>query len=135
MLKQIQEQDVALQSARDNLEKGTQELQQEIAERKQIEDALRESEGRFRQLAENIDRVFWLSSSNMNEKMCISPAYEEICGRPCEDLYNHPQAWMDTNHPEDKEHAIAVNAKRREAGYTSDANLEYRILRPDQTIR
>jgi PAS domain S-box-containing protein len=58
MLSQIQERDMALQSARDNLELRVQErtraLQREILERKRAEDALRESQQLYHSLMEHL---------------------------------------------------------------------------------
>lgn len=44
--------------------------------------ALRESEERFRQLAENIDEVFWLAEPGSGRLLYVSPAFERIWGRP-----------------------------------------------------
>jgi len=70
MLHQIQERDAALQQAHDELEKRvqerTQELQQEIAERQRAEKALRESEMRFRSVAQSANDAIIAADSNGN---------------------------------------------------------------------
>src|ERR1039458_7886344 len=47
----------------------------------------RASEERFRQLAEHINEVFWMTDVAKNEMIYISPAYEVIWGRTCASLY------------------------------------------------
>src|SRR5208337_1505217 len=59
----------------------------DITERKQTERALRASEEQFRQLADNIREVFWMSDPAKNEIIYVSPGYEAIWGRSCESLY------------------------------------------------
>jgi PAS domain S-box-containing protein len=96
------------------------------------EQALRGSEERFRQLAENIRQVFWITTPTLDKVIYISPAYEEIWGRSCESLYRNPLGWMEAIHPDDQ-HGIEVVAKKIARGEHIDA--EYRIIRPDGTLR
>jgi len=48
---------------------------------------LQESETRFRQLAESIQEVFWMTDPAKNQMIYISPPYEKIWGRTVESLY------------------------------------------------
>lgn len=102
----------------------------DVTERRQAELNLKESEERFRQLAENIQSVFWMSNADCSEILYISPAYEKIWGRSRELLYASPQALMDAIHPQDRSRVLEVFSRQSE-GYEQ----EYRILQPDGTIR
>src|SRR5262249_7467246 len=53
----------------------------DITQRKQTEAILRESEQRFRQLAESIREVFWMTDLSKKRMIYVSPGYEEIWGR------------------------------------------------------
>src|SRR6266436_2287952 len=48
----------------------------DIEDRKRAEEALHESEERFRQLAANIRQVFWMSTLDLSATLYVSPAYE-----------------------------------------------------------
>ncbi len=100
----------------------------DITERRQAEQALRSSEEKFRQLAENIHEVFWMMNAAADEILYVSPAYEQVWGRTCESLYRNPMSWAEAIHPDDAERAHAVFARQIQ-GEAVDS--EYRIRTPD----
>jgi PAS domain S-box-containing protein len=104
----------------------------EITERVRTEEALRESEERFRELAENIDEVFWMSDPKNTRIIYVSPAYERIWGRSRDSLYAFPNSWTEAIHPEDKGRVVERIANRELQG---SHDLTYRIARPDGSIR
>ncbi len=89
---------------------------------------LTDSELRFRQLAENINEVFWIGSPDWNAVHYVSPAYERVWGRKCEELYADPLAWLESVHPDDKEQ-VRSDIERKVSGDLSDpAFREYRVI-------
>ena len=102
---------------------------------KQVQDrteSLQASESRFLQMAENIRDVFFLKDAGTNRMLYVSPAYEEIWGRSCESLYANPESWTDAIHPDD---LSATIEKYKNGLPTGKYVVEYRILRPDGSIR
>ncbi len=103
----------------------------DITTRKQVEVELQQSEEKFRQLAENIHEVFWLSNADISEILYVSLAYEQIWGRSCESLYADPQSFLSAIHPDDRQYAI----DNIEHCTNGEFDIEYRIIRPDGSVR
>ena len=115
-----------------NLSQANQELRDQIAERKQAEAALRESELRFRQLAENSSEVFWVSSPTGEELFYVSPAYEQIWGWACQSIYEDPKQWFNNILEEDRP---PVAKALSELSQGTKYDLEYRIRHHNGSIR
>jgi PAS domain S-box-containing protein len=104
----------------------------DITERKHAQQALASSEERFRQMADHIQQVFWMTNVDKTQMIYVSPAYEKIWGRPCSELYAAPSSWVDAIHPDDRKQ-IAERALVHQV--SGDYNEVYRIVRPDGSIR
>jgi len=114
------------------LSNANSQLRKEIAERQQTESELEYSSERFRQLAENIKEVFWMTNFERTQILYISPAYEEIWGRTCNSLYTDPMTWIESLHPLDRNRILeTTQPPQLNEGY----NEEYRIVRPDGSVR
>jgi PAS domain S-box-containing protein len=107
-------------------------LNREEIERTRAEAALRESEMRFREMAEIIQQVFWMVTPSGEELIYISPAYEQIWGRTCASLHAAPLSWLDAIAPEDRPAAAADFGK---AANGEPYDTEFRITRPDGSLR
>ena len=100
--------------------------------RKKAEDRLRASEQRFRQLADNLRQVFWMTDAVNHKLIYVSPAYEEIWGRTCKSLYDSNLDWLEAIHPKDRQRVAAAMSQNQMEGAFDEV---YRILRPDGSLR
>ncbi len=106
---------------------------QERQQRLWAEQALRESEERFRQLAENItESVFWMSDPQAKQMLYVSPAYEQIWGASSASLYANSLEWIESIHPDDRQRIQTIFFEQSLQGNYDE---EYRIVRPDGSIR
>ena len=96
------------------------------------EEALRESEKRFRQMAEQIKDVFWMHEVDTGAVVYASPAYETIWGRSLELAYENPETWIESVHPEDRQRVIDNFHEMLQGNPYEE---EYRITLPDGSIR
>jgi PAS domain S-box-containing protein len=102
----------------------------DISQRKQAEAALRESEGRFQQMADNIQEIFWMLDAENMKVLYVNAAYETITGRSCQSLSEDPKSYEDAIHAEDR---IRVLSRLDESVRTGQFDEEFRIVRPDNT--
>ncbi len=107
-------------------------IAQDFSGRKRLEEALRESEERFRQLAENVRGVFWLQEGGWERLLYISPLYAEFWGRTCQSLYEQPRSWIESVHPEDRD-LVFNHIEKQNRGISTET--QFRITRPDGSTR
>lgn len=98
----------------------------DITARKRAEVALRESEERFRQLAETVNEIFWVLDPVRRRWIYVSPAYARLFGHEQPDA----ERWLADVHPEDRERVSRQLAG--EAGGRAFSH-EYRVCTPTGT--
>ena len=106
----------------------------DITKRKNAEILLRESEEKFRQIAENIREIFWLSDIKDNRIIYISPMFELVWNVPREKIYENNMSIFNFVHPLDKQRAMDVFNELK----NDDKNLtdtEYRIITNNGSIK
>lgn len=99
----------------------------DMSRQRLAEAALRASEERFRQLAENVNQVFWMSTPSLDQILYVNPAYERIWGRSCDSLYAQPSSLFEAIVPDDRERVIALHRAEHTRGYS----VEFQIQRSD----
>lgn len=104
----------------------------DMTERFEMETALRENEQLFRDMAESITEVFWLTDWKLNEVLYVSPQYESLYGNSVESLYQDASSWSRHIHPDDLER---VTRKFREQTISGGYDEEYRLVASDGTTK
>jgi PAS domain S-box-containing protein len=103
-----------------------------VLNRIHAEGLLHESEERFRQLAEHLEDVVWIADRELTRVLYINPAYEKIFGRSSQNLYTDLPSWLGAVHPDDRDLVNQMLEQQRHGEYVP---IEYRIIRPDGSIR
>jgi len=104
----------------------------DITARKHAEASLRTSEEQFRQLADSIREVFFVLTPEPIRVAYVSPAYEEIWGRPRQEVYERAAAWTESVLPDERAGVGSFFARLMQ-GIQSE--MSYRIERPDGSLR
>ena len=104
----------------------------DISRRRAAERALRESDERYRQMAENIQEIFWMIDADSQHVISVNEAFATITGRSPDTLRDNPASYQELFHPEDR---VRILTRLEEAGETGQINEEFRIIRPDRAVR
>ena len=99
----------------------------DITSRLAAEQALRDSEQRFRGFAENTDDVLWIADPHARRLVYVSPSYEEVYGRPAVEIYQDLRRFAEYIHPDDRAQVAAAWDLCKDASNT----IEYRVIRPN----
>ena len=73
----------------------------DLSEEVRAETALRETEARFRQFAENIDQLVFIMTGDFSSALYVNPRYTALIGAPASELLEDPRSVMRHIHVED----------------------------------
>jgi diguanylate cyclase (GGDEF)-like protein len=109
-------------------------LRQELIERHQIENALRGSQNRFIDLVNNLEGIVFEGEivDRVPQLTFVSKRAEHILGYPMDWWFTEPHWYSTPIHPDDR--AFVLERMTRSAQQRIAVDLEYRMLRADQSI-
>ena len=107
-------------------------LIEDITERKKAEIELSKSERLFRQVAENLEAILYVTDLHENNLIYINPYFETVWQRDSKFMLDNPDGALPYVHPDDKAAFLNMLEEHRSANTTE---IEYRIIRNDGETR
>ncbi|WP_083759176.1 PAS domain S-box protein [Synechococcus sp. JA-3-3Ab] len=103
----------------------------DITQQKQVELALRESEARFREMAEAVPVNFFVCSADLSQVLYKSHRCQSIWGYTPEEFYQKPDLWKERLHPEDLPRVLRSLPR----AIRGEQPITYRIFHRDGSLR
>lgn len=128
-----QELEQRVQARTAELNRTNKELTREIAERQRTEQALRQSEDRYRTLVEHIPAITYISKlDEVSSTQYVSPQVHRLLGFSPEEWMDQPDLWHNLVHPDDRDRVMETFKRAIATGAPFQA--EYRIRSHDGTL-
>ena len=96
----------------------------DVSDRVRAERERDETAAYLEELAAVSGDVLWMFDGDWSQVLFVNPAYEEIYGRPIDELEDDPSLFLQTVHPDDRE-TVESAMQSLAAGTTVD--MEYRV--------
>ena len=109
----------------DEMRAANEELNRQAAD-------LKKTEERFRQMADNIQEIFWILDPQTKAVTYVSPAFEQICELPLHSLYSNPTSYRELIHRQDRQRVLAEIDKLEGTNHFDE---EFRIVCPSGAIK
>ncbi|HPC84481.1 MAG TPA: PAS domain S-box protein [Thermoanaerobaculaceae bacterium] len=109
-----------------------EEAERKLAERAQIEMALQGTRDLLRQISRSIREILWTRDDVTGRFSYVSPGFEHIWQRSCEELYADPGVLLAGVHPDDRA-SVELGMKGATGGPRTI--VDFRVVRPDGSIR
>jgi PAS domain S-box-containing protein len=94
--------------------------------------AFKDSDEKFRQLAETVDSVFWIWDVELQQMVYVSPAYERLWGGNPQKLMSNPFDWLTVVSQEDRVRVETLFLNRIDG---KSLEIEYRIVTHRNEVR
>ncbi|MBI3246647.1 MAG: PAS domain S-box protein [Deltaproteobacteria bacterium] len=104
----------------------------DIGERKAAQEAVQQSQQRYRTLVHSIDGIVWEADAVTFQFTFVSPQAEQLLGYPVEQWLSEPDFWSNHIHPEDRERTVSFC--RAEVEQQRSHRCDYRMLTSDGRV-
>lgn len=89
----------------------------------------------FRQIADSMRHVLWVTETHPERVLYVSPAFERLWGHRVDDIYADPRVWTQPIHPDDIPAVLRAYDAWLRAPRAEEFDVEYRLLQPDGSFR
>ena len=104
--------EIRVQERTQAFQKANRQLQEEIAERQLVGEALHQSEERLNSILNSLDDVVWSIDVTTSQLLYLSSAVETVYGRSVNNFLTNPNIWIDVIHPADRQRVQKLMQQR-----------------------